>query len=98
MKESGQIENPQEFYNFYNKMKDLINKETEITDLNMNSFEDWVSHGADDCHYMDLPDELIGRGKKEVDNYLNGGLVPYEAIECFQYIFNNLLDEGIIKD
>jgi hypothetical protein len=37
---------------------------------------------------MDLPAELIGRGKKEVTKYLGGEyLVPYEARECFSYIF-----------
>lgn len=94
-----EIEEPQDFYNHYSRIEALINAETlRRLDNNQRSFEEGVSHGADDCHFMDLPAELIGRGQSEVAQYLEGDYkVPYEARECLSYMFHTLASKGLIK-
>ena len=52
------------FYLKFNKIWAEINKETtQRIDSGKGSFEQYVSYGQDDCHFMDLPCELIGRGR-----------------------------------
>jgi hypothetical protein len=86
---NGTIPKLKEFKNFYNSIVKAINTETRRRIAEeQDSFEPYVSYGADDTHFMDLPAELIGRGEEEVNKYLSGKyLVPYEARECFSYMF-----------
>jgi hypothetical protein len=85
----GTIPNLKEFKDFYNSIEKAINKETDRRIYEeKESFAPYVRYGSDDCHFMDLPGELIGRGEEEVNKYLSGKyLVPYEARECFSYMF-----------
>ena len=89
----------QDFYNQYMNFVFLINQETERRiDNNKECFEAFVSYGADDCHFIDLPGELIGRGQSEVKKYLAGKyLVSYEPRECFTYMFHSFIDKNLIK-
>lgn len=91
--------NLQNFYDKYMHFVFLINEETnKRIDCNKKCFHDFVNYGADDCHFIDLPGELIGRGEKEVQKYLNGKyLISYEARECFTYMFHSLIDKNLIK-
>ena len=93
------IKNPQQFYDTYKKYLDKINAETNRRIENEEDcFRVGVSYGSDDCHFMDLPAELIGRGKKEVTKYLKGSYkIPYETRECFTYMFQDIEDEGLIE-
>lgn len=90
----------QEFYDKYVDLVEKINKETQRRNkIDIDSFEEGVLYGSDDCHFIDLPGELIGQGKKEVNKYLSGNyLVPYAARECFSYMFDPLISKKIIKE
>ena len=51
-------------------------------------FAKGVAHGADDCHFMDMPAHLVGLGRKSVTDFLEGGLVEHEVVECMSYMFH----------
>jgi hypothetical protein len=91
LSESG-IE-PHSFRATYHKVIDVINEETNLRIENGDSsFESRVNYGGDGCHFIYLPGELTARGEEEVNRYLDGALVPFEAREAFSYIFQ-VLDE-----
>ena len=50
-------------------------------------FADGVSHGSDDCHYMDMPAHLVGLGRGAVLDFLNGKKIKHEVTECLAYMF-----------
>lgn len=84
--------NFQEFYNHFTVLEFIINSETRQRVAHNNPcFAPGINHGADDCHFTDLPGELIGRGPDAVADYLMGDLVPFEARQSFRYSFNNFL-------
>jgi len=78
-----------EFKNIFEEIVSLINDETSRrVDSDERSFGDGFG-GGDDCHFMDMPAHLIGLGRQAVENYLNGGLVEHEVVECLSYIFHD---------
>jgi len=69
-------------------LRPIINSETKRrVESETPVFSDNISYGADDCHFMDMPAHLIALGEKDVLNYLNGGVIEFEPVECFLYAF-----------
>ena len=79
-----------EFRDIYYSFISTINDETlRRCERGLPSFAPDISHGADDCHFMDLPAHLVGLGKKAVDKYLNGALIDFPVVECLSYMFQD---------
>ena len=72
----GKLMRLDEFREIFENIVSLINDETSRrVDKGLDSFAKNVDYGGDDCHFMDMPAHLIGRGREAVENYLNGGLI-----------------------
>lgn len=78
-----------EFEDSFRNLRGLINEETSArVDAGKMVFEPGVNHGADDCHFIDMPAHLIGLGQTEVNKYLKGEIIKWEPVECLSYIFH----------
>jgi hypothetical protein len=78
-----------EFVVLYDIVHNSINMITEARcKANQPCFAKHVMYGGDDCHFMDMPAHLITLGPDAVNKYLNGGVIQFTPMECFDYAVN----------
>lgn len=83
----------EDFEELFDAISSLITEETvRRVENNERVFKEGISHGADDCHFMDMPAHLIGLGSSKVKAYLDGGLIDFEPMECLSYMFMTQLE------
>lgn len=76
---------PADFGSMFSLLVAKINVHTTKRDK---VFAKGISYGGDDCHFMDLPAHLIGKGNAAVKEYLGGGVINFKPVECLSYMFH----------
>lgn len=73
---------------FASIVTDICSETLKRTQVNKPVWSQGIAHGADDDHLMDMPSTLITKGNAALQDYLNGGLITWQSVEGFNYIFH----------